>query len=393
MKKNLFIIGLLVTTLLASAQTDETSVYANSSENLINSNSNLTIGGYGEVHFNQPLNSSEKEIGDLDVHRVVMLLEYHFSEKTQFVSELEFEHIYEVGVEQAFLQHKINKYINLKGGLLLIPMGIINEYHEPTTFNGVERPLVDKYITPSTWREIGFGITGNVLPVNLKYQAYLVNGFNGYDGNAKLSGSNGYRKGRQKGAESYISTPNFTSKIEYYGFRGLNVGLSGYFGNTQSKLYDGVSKENTTDMATADSSVVGILMLGIDARYNYNGFEARGQLYLANNHNTNQYNVFTGSDIGSQMLGYYIEAGYNVLKSAQTDFNLIPFVRYEYCNTQQQVAENTSVNLKNKKQAITGGLTFDIAKGAVLKVEMQWNKNGLSDSYSKVFNAGIGVMF
>jgi hypothetical protein len=112
---------------------------------------------------------------------------------------------------------------NFKGGLLLIPMGIVNEYHEPTTFNGVERPLIENRITPTTWREIGFGITGTVLPASLKYQAYVVNGFNGYDGDANLTGSKGFRSGRQKGAESYISSPSFTGKIEYFGIRGLNM--------------------------------------------------------------------------------------------------------------------------------------------------------------------------
>ncbi len=394
MKKVLFFISLLTATVFAIAQSEGTSFYNNSSSNLLEKETNLIIGGYGEVHFNQPLTESEKELGKLDVHRIVMLLGYNFSEKTQFVSEIEFEHVSEVYVEQAFLQHKINKYLNLRGGLLLIPMGIVNEYHEPTTFNGVERPLVDKYITPTTWREIGFGVSGNILPANLKYQAYVVNGFNGYNENAKLSGTNGYRKGRQKGAESYMSSPNFTSKIEYYGIRSLNIGLSGYFGNTQSTLFDGIAKNDVTAMEKADSSVVGMAMIGLDARYSYKGFEARGQLYLANNSNTDQYNAFTGSDIGSQMLGYYVEAGYNVLKSVETtDYNLTPFVRYEYYNTQKQVASNTAINLKNKNQAITGGLTLDIANGAVFKVDMQWRKNALSDSYSSVFNAGFGIMF
>ncbi len=79
-----------------------------------------------------------------------------------------------------------------------MPMGIINEYHEPTTFNGVERPLIDKYIAPTTWREIGFGATGILLPLSIKYQAYVMNGFNGYNGTAQLSGKDGLRKGRQK---------------------------------------------------------------------------------------------------------------------------------------------------------------------------------------------------
>lgn len=114
--------------------------YQNSAEKLLETQGKLVIGGYGEVHYNQPFNSDVRSNGILDVHRMVMLLGYNFTEKTQFISEIEFEHVSEVYIEQAFLQHKLNSFINLRAGLILIPMGIVNEYHEPTTFNGVERP-------------------------------------------------------------------------------------------------------------------------------------------------------------------------------------------------------------------------------------------------------------
>ncbi len=202
MKRILFSAALALGTVFSQAQTQEQTKpeYQNIADKLLTSGNKLTIGGYGEVHYHQPLSSENRRNGELDVHRMVMLFGYQFSDRTQFVTELEFEHVSEVYVEQAFLQHKINKSINFRAGLLLIPMGIVNEYHEPTTFNGVERPLVDSKINPTTWREVGFGLSGTIQPANLKYQAYLVNGFNGYDGTAKLNGNGGLRSGRQKGA-------------------------------------------------------------------------------------------------------------------------------------------------------------------------------------------------
>ena len=164
MKRIVFSTELLVSAFLILAQTSQPAVpiYQNAADKLLSTANKLTIGGYGEVHYHQPLSSEIHQNGELDVHRMVMLLGYQFSERTQFVTELEFEHVSEVYVEQAFLQHKINKSINFRGGLLLIPMGIVNEYHEPTTFNGVERPLIDSKISPSTWREIGLGLSGTV---------------------------------------------------------------------------------------------------------------------------------------------------------------------------------------------------------------------------------------
>lgn len=365
----------------------------NTAQRLLNSNQGLTIGGYGEVHYNQPLKSDTYNNGELDVHRIVMLFGYNFNERTQFVTELEFEHVSEVYVEQAFIQYKINNAINFRGGLMLIPMGIVNEYHEPNTFNGVERPLVDKYIAPTTWREIGAGFTGTVLPASLRYQAYVVNGFNGYNGASKFSGKNGFRKGRQKGIESYISSPNLTAKVEYFGIKGLNVGLSGYFGNSQSTLYDGINKSDKDAVAAADSSVIGIAMLGIDSRYTNGGLQLRGQYYYSSLSNTNQYNDFTGSDLGSALTGYYVEAGYNLFKhlnNVKTD--LIPFVRYEQFNTHHKV-DNIIKNDAYKKTAITTGLTWKMTQNAVLKADMQFVKSAADDEYSKVLSAGFGVMF
>ncbi|WP_320112144.1 hypothetical protein [Draconibacterium orientale] len=400
MKKLLLSFLIVSAGLLAFAQEDENNPnqYTNSADNLLIQDSKLLIGGYGEVHYNQPLSGDTYNNGKLDVHRVVMLLGYNFNEKTQFITEIEYEHVKEVYVEQAFLQYKLNNAINFRGGLMLVPMGIINEYHEPTTFNGVERPLVDNTITPTTWREIGFGITGTILPASLKYQAYVMNGFNGYDGSAKLSGAKGMRSGRQKGAESYMSAPNFAGKIEYFGIRGLNLGVSTYLGKTQSTLYNGIDKDDDAAVAMADSSVVGISMLGLDARYSVKGLQLCGQLYYASLSNTDEYNAFTAkdgsmNDVGSAMIGYYAEAAYNVFRTVDTELQLTPFVRYEFLNTHSSVENNIAKNTSYKKTAITTGLTLALTKGAVVKTDIQFVKNAATDTYAKTFSAGIGVMF
>jgi hypothetical protein len=393
--------GLVLTTLISHAQINDSSgmVYQNTAEKLMKTDTKLAIGGYGEVHYNQPLASNTSNNGELDVHRMVMLLGYNFNSKTRFISEIEFEHVSEVYIEQAFIQHKINNYIQFRGGLLLIPMGIINEYHEPTTFNGVERPLIDQKISPTTWREIGFGFTGTVLPVKMKYQVYLVNGFNGFDGTAHLNGKDGLRGGRQKGAESFISSPNFTSRIDYFGLRGFNLGLSGYFGNTQSTLFDGLDKSDVPANASADSSVVGVSMIGVDVRYTKKGFQGKLQIYYTSLANTDQYNAFTGVDgiknnLGNSMSGYYIEAGYNVFRPVSgLKTELIPFIRYEGYDTHFTISDELVRNNSYNNTIITSGLSLKLTSGAVLKADMQFLKNKSTADFSKVFSAGIAVMF
>lgn len=397
----LFAFIFCISILSAQAQSKDSlnNKYQNTADMLLSGDGKLMIGGYGEVHYHQPLNAEKRSNGSLDVHRMIMFLGYNFNSRTQFISEIEFEHVSEVYVEQAFLQHKVNNFMNLRGGLLLIPMGIINEYHEPTTFNGVERPLLDNKIAPSTWREIGVGFSGNIINASLKYQLYMVNGFNGYNGAGILNGKNGFRSGRQKGAESYISSPNFTGKVEYYALRGLNVGLSGYFGKSQSTLYHGLDKSNAAATAKADSSVVGISMVGADARYTLGGLQLRGQLYYTDISNTDQYNLFTAksgvkNDLGSAMMGYYVEAGYNVFKFWDNiSTELIPFVRYENYNTHYATSSEIVQNKAYDNNVITTGLSYKLAKGAVVKADMQFVKPQSATTYSKVFSAGVGVMF
>jgi hypothetical protein len=373
--------------------------YLNTADQLLLSNSRLSIGGYAEAHYNQPLNPEVKDAGILDLHRAVIFFGYNFNSKTKFVTEIEFEYAKELWVEQAFLQHKINKFINFRTGLILVPMGIINEYHEPSTFNGVERPIIDNKIAPSTWREIGAGFTGTILPASLKYQVYVINGISGYDTKGLFNGDKALREGRQKGSKSYITAPNYTAKVEFFGIKNLNIGLSGYFGESQSRLYDKLHKDSTHLKFRADSSVIGISMVGLDTRYQIKATELRGQIYFAELSNTSQYNAFTASkgqpnNLGSSMLGYYMEVGHDIFSHfSNIKYGLVPFIRYEYYNTHYTVNRHMSKNKDYDNTIITSGLTFKLTNNAVLKTDIQFIKSAASKDYVKMYNAGFGVMF
>ena len=360
----------------------------------------LNIGGYAQIDYNQPFGDNKHYNGKLDVHRLVLLFGYRFTDKLSFVTEIEVEHVKEVYVEQAFLNYAFNTYFNFRGGLILIPMGIINEYHEPPTFNGVERPMIDKYIAPTTWREIGAGITGTIPEVSMRYQAYLINGFKSYNnGTAYINGKDGLRGGRQKGVESFITFPNFTARAEYYGILGLNLGLSGYFGKTQSSAYNKIDRNDDHAIAIADSSIVGVSMFGFDARYQRKGLQFRGQLYYTILSNTDKYNSFTSSEgelnnTGSSMYGYYIELAYNVFYPFERlKGRLVPFVRYSNYDTQSTTVEGIVKNNNYNNTVITTGVGYWFISQAALKTDVQFLKNKSSSSFNYVFNAGIAVMF
>lgn len=389
MKKNLTFLILLISfanfaqTKIDSIQFDAQK-QQNAAQRILSGNfaSQVTIGGYGEINYNQP----EGKNGELNVERMVLLIGYNFDERTQFVTELEYEDTGdEITVEQAFINYNVANNISLRGGLMLVPMGIINEYHEPTTFNGVNRPLVDRFIVPTTWREIGVGVTGRFNNLSLGYQAYIFNGFRSVNKDTLgfIGGETGLRGGRQKGIQSTIDSPNLSVKFDYYGIPGLRLGLSGYFGRTQAD----------DEIENLDGADVGISMVGFDARYTKDRFAARGEFIYTSLTDTEDFNTLTGKDLGSAMLGWYTEASYNLLPMTKRQ-KLFAFARYSEYNTHLQTDGSLAENPAFDRNDLTFGLSYHIAQGVVVKGDYQIFDNDVANIDStKQLNFGLGFWF
>ncbi|MCM4168751.1 hypothetical protein KCTC52924_02443 [Arenibacter antarcticus] len=392
MKKSIYLLALFFTaTMLGQVHTDSSDL---DSQNRINSTHNLpsgingsavTLGAYGEMLYNQP----EGDNGELDVQRLVLLLGYRFNDKTQFFTEIELEHVEEIYVEQAFVNYNVANNVYLRGGLMLVPMGIINEHHEPTTFNGVERPEMDNVIVPTTWRELGVGVSGKLNTISLGYQAYIFNGFKSTEFNGDggvsgfLKGENGLRGGRQKGIKSTVDSPTLSTKLDYYGIPGLKIGFATYFGKTQA----------ADDIETLEGANIGIAMYGLDARYAYERFTARGQFVYASLSDTDKYNTLANRDLGSALQGYYVEGAFNLLPTTKEQ-KLYAFARYENYNTHADTAGNLTKNKAYDRTDLTTGLSYHIAPGVVLKADYQFRDNALSgDDVKNRLNLGIGVWF
>tara|TARA_B110000459_G_scaffold76758_1_gene86373 strand:+ start:769 stop:2055 length:1287 start_codon:yes stop_codon:yes gene_type:complete len=377
-----------------NAQTYLDSTINSSTKKIMFADQNFAIGSYGEAHYNHDIEDGTFQNGTMDLHRVILFMGYKFKKNLQFFTEIEFEHVKEVYVEQAFMNYSINSAFNIKAGIILIPMGYVNEFHEPTLFNGVERPGFDKYIIPSTWSEMGLGFHGILKKANLKYQIYAVNGFKGYDGSAKLSGSNGLRGGRQKGSKASFRTPSYTGKLTFYGLNGLRLGLSGYYGNTESTMYDGLDRTDPVSIQSADSSSVGIAMGALNAHYNIKNLQLTAVGSITSISNTDQYNDFTGATLGSTIMGYYGEVAYKIaLKKNQTFPRLIPFVRYESYDTHFGVEDNISRNSAFNRQILTAGAGLQLTPGTIIKTDLQWVATEANPRPTNVFNLGFGYWF
>ncbi|MCY4598447.1 MAG: hypothetical protein OXF27_00800 [Acidobacteria bacterium] len=188
------------------------------------------ISGYMDFH----VNDAQRADPVLDFHRFVLLFTHSFSERIRFVSELELEHAVvsletggELELEQAYVDFLISRTFNVRAGMLLAPVGVINERHEPPTFHGVERPFVETVIIPTTWFGAGAGVHGEFRG-GFRYRAYAMETLDA----ARFSAENGLREGRQKGAESNARHVAGTGRLEYVGTPGLVLGASIWSGET-----------------------------------------------------------------------------------------------------------------------------------------------------------------
>jgi uncharacterized small protein (DUF1192 family) len=204
----------------------------------------LSIGGYGEGFYQNRVEDPNNEGDNADFLRLVLYTGYKFTDKILFNSEIEFEHATtgegaeekgEVSVEFANLDFLLQPMVNIRAGLVLLPVGFINEIHEPPFFHGNNRPEVERRIIPSTWREIGVGLFGELLP-GLQYRIYAVNGLDarGFDSESAL------REGRQSGSGAKAEDLAFTGRLDYSpsSAPGFLIGFSTYLGNSgQDQLF------------------------------------------------------------------------------------------------------------------------------------------------------------
>jgi hypothetical protein len=356
--------------------------------------SGLSIGGYGEVKYEY---DSIGEKGTFDTLRAVLYVGYKFSDKWVLNSEFEFEHgggpdpkngKSSVYVEFLNLDYQHSQALNFRTGLILNPMGFVNQIHEPTFYYGVDRPLVEQRMIPSTWREGGAGIYGR-LGGRVSYQAYGVVSLNGNKFN-----SEGYRSGRQKGIKSTANNFSFTARADVDIVSGLMAGASIYTG------HQGQDGANGTLQMT---------MYELHAQYQRYGFHFRALFSQAFIDDPDALNVNENTAVGASLLanesqGWYIEGAYNVFSLLMPDSkqSLEPFIRYGQVNTQKGFQTNPGsgafagavVDQDGDVEILTVGIQYKPIPQIVFKLDYlyQWQRETNVD-VKKELQVGVGYVF
>ena len=339
------------------------------------SETRLPVAGYMDFHVNKERGGSFRP----DFHRFVLLFGHSFSDRIKFWSELEIEHALvegretsgEVAVEQAYLDFFIKPYLNVRAGMLLTPIGIVNERHEPPSFNGVERPFVETTIIPTTWRELGFGLTGD-LGRGFRYRAYLTSSLDAtrFDAEGGISG------GKASGFDASLRNPAKVARLEFAGVRRLTLGTSIYSGHAGYQM-PGVNPR--------------VSIAEFDGRYSRSRLDLRGLFAHTWVSRTSELNRRLRQQFGvnpyaaSQMRGYYLEPAVHLLPR-RTRNDLIAFTRYEKYNTQHRMAAGAVPLPQFDRSSWVTGLTFKPIADVAIKFDYNFNRNR-----SRVLRAVDGI--
>ena len=289
----------------------------------------FTFGTYGEIHA---------RVGDgddnIDPHRIVLFADFEISDKLKFVSETELEHFLtktegsdwtsqnlEFKVEQAYFEYSFSEDLSGYAGLVLVPVGVLNQTHEPTTFYGVERPNVEKYIVPTTWTELGIGVS-KTYDNGLQLDALFHSGLD-------MKNSDGYIRGGRSNYqfeefESNTDSWAVTTRAKYTGIAGVELA-----GSLQYQ-YD------TSSRVTGQQDAILASTHGI---YRNGGFQF---IALANYWNVDGY---SNKDTQDQW-GYYLEPSYAWDTTIGKVGVFGRFSQYEYFtgSTQKRKELNAGVN-------------------------------------------------
>ncbi len=359
-----------------------------------NNSPRTSIGGYGEMIYNDETSSASSR--ELDIQRFVVFFGHQFNDSLRFHSELEIEHSFisddasapgAVELEQAYLEWDYSANHSVLAGMHLVPMGILNETHEPNTFYGVERNRIESRIIPSTYRVNGIKFSGR-LGGGFSYDLGIHEGLFFESGNGSELA---VRDSRQNGARAEMDNPAYTGRLRYTGIAGLELGLSVQYQSdmTQSgSTRSNIGRDGVLDVFGNPLQDLSAILSEAHVVYR-NGPWGLRALYA-------QWDIDSAiesaanSDLSNNGLGRDKQYGYYIEPSYQLSEKLGAFLRLE--RTDERAGSNLAAARDSTTDRTLLGLNYWLTNNTVLKLDYQF-ENDDRDRDLDGFNAGIGWQF
>ncbi len=375
----------------------------------------LSIGGYGEAYYRKDVSDKSRSDRDFaDNLRFVLYTGYKFTDRIIMNTELEFEHAGtgaggSVSVEFAYIDFLLWEWANFRAGMLLAPLGIVNELHEPVFFHGVERPEVERRIIPSTWRENGIGIFGQLLP-GLEYRIYGMNALEGASSNTaactpdengncltkpSLKISEHFRSTRQKGGNALAEDIALAARLDYTPMLNLTFGGSVYTGKTShdSQYYECVDGE----CGPVNVPGARLTIWELHGMYSWQGLDLRALFAMSHLEDSDELNrIGGGGKIAKEMHGFYTEVAYDIMPwlLGDTQQQLSPFFRFSFIDQHADMAGDWEEQDRYEHNIWTTGISYKPHPNVVLKVDYRnFDTDDNDHEREDEVNFGIGFVF
>jgi hypothetical protein len=362
--------------------------------------SGLSVGGYGEFYVDRLVKDKQPGVdyNTGDMLRYVQYIGYKFTDWLVMNAEVEVEHAGpsdpnfqgekgEVAVEFAYLDFLLHRAANLRLGLLLVPMGFLNEIHEPPFYHGTLRPAVEQVIIPTTWSELGAGLFGEPLP-GLTYKLYTVAGLN-----AQNFSPQGWREGRQNGSQILAEQFGVVVRVDYKSGDLFTVGGSFFCSGADQNHVPGVRASTFLGEGHLQVRFHGLELRGLLA---YGALSGARELTLALYPDRTDPANPEQALLASEIYGWYLEAAYDLWPLfSPKNIYLAPYFRFERYSTQYKtpaVAGRTP-DASLDTTVVEAGLTFKPHPQVVVKLNYRDVSNGAGTPVADGLFVGAGFIY
>ena len=357
-----------------------------------------SVFGYGEINYNRPRDTSQSKV---TVRRAVLGFGHRFNDKLRLVSEFEFENAVtsatdggEVEVEQLYLDYRHSNRLNIKAGLYLMPLGLLNESHEPTRYFGVERNDVERRIIPTTWREVGVGTYG-YFDNGIYYDVGITSSFNLHKWDSAEGPGSPLLAIHQEGAQASAKSLATYGAIRYLGVPGLRLGAGVWSGQSSQGNGPFTAGNSRLDLSgiSARISLWDMHAVWTPGNWDLRALYAHGSIGQAGQINDVLSSPAVGVTSGfvpKSFDGWYLQSAYKAW--SQGDFTVKPFFRYERFNTQRSLPQGYEgfADPTLNERVLTVGVSVFVTPNAVLKTDVQRYR---ADRNRDRFNLGLGYHF
>ena len=377
----------------------------------------FSVSGYGVINYaNFDWELDRNRRAAIDVERFVVSPKYRINDTIRLEAEIEFEHGGtgstmefdkfeefgefeteiekggEVIIEKLAAVFSIHPALNFRVGHIIVPVGLVSKRHRPQHYFTTTRPEAETHLIPTIWHETGVELFGTLG--SLKYQAQIINGLD----STGFSSRHWIVRGHQLRFETVnAEAPSFVGRLDYALHENATVGISGYFGDTAA---------NRPKPDVDFDAHVGIVSL--HGFYEVNAVKVRGlflwgmlenadKLSKANRTLSNNLNV-KRTPIGSSAIGWYIEAGYDVLsffRTAKASSHVLDlFARYDFYDTMASVEGVIFDNPRWERTAWTFGINYHVHPQLVFKSHYSLRRLATKDkNRENTFALGFGFQY